>query len=347
MSRSQASPRTPERGFAAAAALLALLVASTIAGAMAELGRLEAVLAHQRRATTAAVAAVDACLEEAIASVPAGWDFTALLLGADAAAGTADDGALPLVTGCTGAGRAAPGGAIPPRFLLDLEASRGSGRRRLEAVVRRHAEAGAPALVWLADTNGIGRVSGTLALDGTDAARPLAPPRSTLARESDPGVLDAWIADQGGTVAISAGTAAATWAPAPPLAALVARAAAAGALSPAATLTPIPPGVPALTLSAGDLSITGGRYGAGLLVVDGVLSIEAPFVFTGVVAATGGLRVDASGLAQIAGAVWLGGGDALVVEGSASVAASAAALEAANALLPLPRRAVLASVLDF
>jgi UDP-3-O-[3-hydroxymyristoyl] glucosamine N-acyltransferase len=39
--------------------------------------------------------------------------------------------------------------------------------------------------------------------------------------------------------------------------------------------------------------------------------------------------------------------DGLVVEGGMSVVASAAALDAADAVLPLPRRAVLASVLDF
>ena len=80
-----------------------------------------------------------------------------------------------------------------------------------------------------------------------------------------------------------------------------------------------------------------------------MLDIEAPFAFAGVVAATRGLQVGAAGIASVRGAVWLGTGalDALAIEGSASIVASAAALETADALLPLPRRAVLASVLDF
>ena len=337
-----------EQGFAAAAALLVLLIASTIAGAMAELARFQAVLAHQRRATAAALAAVDACLEDAVAAVPAGWDFADLLLGADGTAGTADDGVLPLAASCSGAGRAAPGSATPPRFLLEVEASHGAGRRRVEAVVRRHAEPGAPALLWV-DAASIGRVTGSLALDGVDSSRPLAPPRSTLASALDPAALDAWIAGQGAAVAIAPGTAATRWAMPPPLAVFAARAAAAGASSPGATLVTTPPAAPALTFSSGNLSIGDTRHGAGVLVVDGVLRIDAPFAFTGIVAATRGLEVGAAGVASVQGAVWLGAGtlEALLVEGDASVVASAAALEAADALLPLPRRAVLASVLDF
>ena len=337
-----------ERGFAAVAALLVLLIASTIAGAMAELARFEAVLAHQRGATTAALAAVDACVEDAVAVVPAGWTFTEVLLGADATAGTADDGVLPLAAGCTGMGRAAPGGVAPPRFLLEVEATHGGGRRRLQAVVRRHAEPGVPALLWV-EAASIGRVTGSLALDGADPSRPLAPPRSTVAAAEDPAALDTWIAGQGGAIAVSPGTTAAMWAMPPPLAVLAARATSAGASSPAVTLVATPPATLALTLSAGDLSITDARFGAGVLIVDGVLRIAAPFAFTGIVAAPGGLQIDAPGIATVQGAVWLTttGPDALVVEGGMSVVASAAALEAADALLPLPRRAVLASVLDF
>jgi hypothetical protein len=61
------------------------------------------------------------------------------------------------------------------------------------------------------------------------------------------------------------------------------------------------------------------------------------------------LRVDGAGLLDVQGALWLGpdSPEALVIEGSASVAASAAALDEADALLPLPRQAKLASVRDF
>jgi len=170
-----------------------------------------------------------------------------------------------------------------------------------------------------------------------------------VAAAEDPAALDTWIAGQGGAIAVSPGTTAATWAMPPPLAVLAARATSAGASSPAVTLVATPPATPALTLSAGDLSITDARFGAGVLIVDGVLRIAAPFAFTGIVAATGGLQIDAPGIATVQGAVWLTttGLEALDVEGGMSVVASAAALEAADALLPLPRRAVLASVLDF
>ncbi|HWP66403.1 MAG TPA: hypothetical protein VNO26_10865, partial [Candidatus Limnocylindria bacterium] len=62
-----------------------------------------------------------------------------------------------------------------------------------------------------------------------------------------------------------------------------------------------------------------------------------------------GLRVGATGTADVEGALWLGASalEALVVDGNASVVASAAALEAADALLALPRRPALGSVRDF
>jgi hypothetical protein len=337
-----------ERGFAVAAALLTLLVASTIGTTMAELGRLEAVLARQRKATAAALAAVDACAENAVASLPAGWEFTDVVVGSDGVAGTADDGVLSLASDCTGTAHAAPGAATPARVLLEVEATRGHGRRRLEAVVRRHAEPGVPSLLWIADGANVGRVTGALMLDGIDGAG-AASPRSMLAAPADPEALDAWIAAQGATVVTTGGTGAPIWAVPPPLAAFVARAAAGGALAPGAGLTTAPPAVPHVTLSAGDLVVTSPRFGAGVLIVDGVLRVEAEFAFAGVVAATGGLRVEPSGVMSVQGVLWLGAdsADTLAVDGSASVVASAGALAVADALLPLPRRATVASVRDF
>ena len=99
----------------------------------------------------------------------------------------------------------------------------------------------------------------------------------------------------------------------------------------------------------GDLAITTPQHGAGILLVDGQLRIEAPLIFAGVVAATGGLRVEATGRLDLTGALWIGAGglDALGVDGDVAIVASAAAIEVADALLPLPRRARLASLRDF
>jgi hypothetical protein len=340
--------RQADRGFAVAAALLTLLVASTIGTTMAQLARLEVVLARQRRATTAALAAVDACVEDAVASLPAGWEFTDVVAGSDGIAGTADDGILPLASDCTGAAGAAPGAASPARLLLEVEAAQGHGRRRLEAVVKRQSEPGAPSLLWVTDGDNLGSVTGTLTLNGIDAGNAGTPP-SMLAAPTMPEALDAWIAAQGSTVVATGGTTAPIWAVPPPLTALVARAAAAGAVGPDTGLATTGPAASYITLSMGDLDVASPRFGAGILVVDGVLRVASEFTFMGVVAVTGGLRIEPSGVASVQGALWLGAesGDALLVDGDASVVASAGALEAADALLPLPRRAMLVSVRDF
>ena len=338
--------RSAERGFAVAAALLTLLVASTNGTTMAELARLEVVLARQRKTTTAALAALDACTEDAVTSLPAGWEFTDVVAGSDGIPGTADDGIIPLATGCTAVARAAPGGATSARLLLEVWATRGRGSRRLEAVARRRTEPGVPSLLWVTDGDNLGRVTGTLTLDGIDATET---PRAMLAAPAMPEALDAWIAAQGVAMIAAGGTAAPIWAVPPPLAALVARAAAAGAVSPDTGLTTALPATPRVTLSTGDLVVTSPRFGSGILLVDGVLRVASELAFTGVVVVTGGLRVEPSGTVSLQGALWLGAGsaDALLVDGSASVVASAGALAAADALLPLPRRATLASVRDF
>ncbi|MCW5890081.1 MAG: hypothetical protein KIT14_05960 [bacterium] len=133
----------------------------------------------------------------------------------------------------------------------------------------------------------------------------------------------------------------------PPIAALVARAVAAGAVA-GAVLVPTPPATPALALVTGDLVVAGPAHGAGLLIVDGRLDITAPFTFIGAVVAADGVRVTHAGSLDIAGALWIGAGspEPLDVDGTARVTASAAGLAVADAMLPLPRRAVVAGVHD-
>src|SRR5206468_612226 len=118
--RAQHPDRAPDsamtRGSTALpAALATLAVYAALGAAVAELARLEVVLAEQRRAASVALAACDACAAEVVAALPVGWDFTPLLAGPDGRTGTADDGALATPAGCTGSAGAAPGPADPPR----------------------------------------------------------------------------------------------------------------------------------------------------------------------------------------------------------------------------------------
>jgi hypothetical protein len=118
---------------------------------------------------------------------------------------------------------------------------------------------------------------------------------------------------------------------------------------PALGLTSTGPAPPALTLAVGDVTLTAPTFGAGVFVVAGVLSIEAPFEFAGVLVAGGGVRVGAAGALRLDGALWLGDDSlqTLLVDGTAALTASDAALAGADAFLPLPRPARIASVRDF
>jgi len=341
-------PRAHDRGAALAAALLAIAVAGTVGSAIVEITRLEVVLARQRRATLDALAAVDACAEQAVTTLAAGWEFDAVLRGPDDLLGTADDGMIALPPGCAGSARPAPGPPAPARVILELEASRGGGRRRLDALVRRHAAPGAPAVLWAAIPAALGPVTGSLTLDGIDPAAP-GGARAALAAPDDPTLLDAWLLAQGGAVSVSSGTIGPIWAQPPPTDELVARAATAGAVTPAIGLTSVGPAPPAVTLAAGDLTLTAPAFGTGVFVVAGVLSIDAPFEFTGVLVAGGGVRVGSGGVLTLHGGLWLGDDSlqTLLVDGSAVLTASDAALADADALLPLPRPARVASVRDF
>jgi hypothetical protein len=337
-----------EQGFALAAALLAVAVASTIGSAVVEIARLEVVLARQRRTTLDALAAVDACAEQATTALAAGWEFDPILRGADGVLGTSDDGLVTLPAGCTGSAHPAPGPPMPPRMLLELEAMRGSGRRRLDALVRRRTAPGVPAVLWATAPGTFAPVTGSLTLDGVDPAMPVAP-LAAVGTPDDPALLDAWLLAQGSAVSVSAGTTGPIWAQPVPIGEIVTRAAAAAAVPPAVGLTASAPAPPALTLATGDLAITAPAAGAGVLVVPGVLSIGAPLQFVGVVVAGGGVRVGAAGTLTLSGGLWLGDGSlqTLAVDGSATLTASDAALAGADALLTLPRPARIAAVRDF
>jgi len=327
------------RGGALVAALATLAFSAALAAALADLARIELRLTSQRRQAARLLAALDGCLADAVADLPAGWEFTPLLHGPDAIPGTADDGALSAPAGCSARARAAPGAAAPARAVVRVDARIGAGRRTLDAVVRRTAEAGAGALLWLSEAPEGGAITGAAMLDGADAAAPAA----SLAAPADPEALDAWVAGEGPALAIAPSTAPPLSAPVPPLAELGLRVLAAPHAGPAALV----PGGATLIHVAGDLSVDDARRGAGLLFVDGALEVRGLLEFAGVIVATGGVRVPAGGSLAVDGALWLGAASpALRIEGGLAVRRAADAVAAADALLPLPRRATVAGARD-
>jgi hypothetical protein len=199
-----------------------------------------------------------------------------------------------------------------------------------------------PAVVWATGATPLGTIAGRLRIDGVDPARPDLAPLPSLATPDDPAAVDAWLAGNPGVTAAGATTTPA-YAPAPPLGAITNRLLTAGALS---VFTPaaVAPS-PALHLLAGDHVIAMPGAGAGLLYVDGRLDITADFAFNGIVAARGGVRVASGVTVQIVGGMWLGL-PAFDVGGDLTIRHDRAALDAAEALFPLPRPATIAGLLD-
>jgi hypothetical protein len=322
------------RGAAALpAAVMTLLVSTALGVAIADLVHTEVALARQRLLAARALAAADACVARVVAALPAGWDFGPELAGAG----------LPAPTpGCRLRARPAPGPAEPPRLLLEIAATAGRGTRAVEALVGRTPAPGVAALLWLATPPGPGTVGGSLALAGVDPLVPDAPGWAALAAPAIPDALDAWLVGQPG-VTIAPGTAAPRAAPPPPLAALVARLVDAGAPGAEALVEAAGP-APSRALVRGNLAIASPAHGAGLLVIDGTLDVDASLSFTGLVVVTGGLRVARGATLAVDGALWLAPGagpQPFAVDGDAVVRRRDAALAAAGGLLPLPRPAIL------
>jgi hypothetical protein len=334
--------RPRRRGGALLVAVATLAFSSALVAALADLVRTEVRLASERRRAARLLGALDACLADVVAELPAGWDFAAVLAGADAVAGTADDGLLPAPAGCGARARPAPGGAAPHRTVLEAEAQIGNARRILDALVRRTTEAGVGALLWLSAPPDAGAIAGLASFDGADPDTPFA----SLAAPADPETLDAWVAGEGARLETSPGTAPPVFGPPPPLADLGARILAGGPAGPEALVSG-GTAVAGLAHVAGDLTIDDTRHGAGLLFVDGILEIRGVLEFDGVVVATGGIRVAPGGGLVVDGGLWLGvGAPSLSVEGSLALRRGRDAIAAADALLPLPRRATVASARD-
>jgi hypothetical protein len=325
-------------GATLATALIVLLAASLLGAAVAEIARTELVVAESRRTLARGLAAGDACLARAVATLPAGWDQAAALAGADGVAGTGDDGVLAAPAGCVA--RLVPGPLGAMRPFLDVAVGVAGGGRRLRAIVGR-SPAPVPALVWT-ESAALGTVVGAVTLDGTDPARPDLAPLAAVATPDDPTTVDAWFAATPGVGLIGA-TPAPVVAPAPPLPATRLRLTAGGALptfAPSAT-----PPVAGLAATAGDLAIVTPGFGAGVLHVDGRLDIQADFAFSGIVAARGGVVVASGATFDVRGGLWLGV-PSFDVAGHVVVRHDRAAIDAADALFTLPRPAVADGVLD-
>ncbi len=335
-------------GGALAAAVLALAVATTLSAALAELSRSAMLLARARLSAARALLAADQCLAHAVARLPAGWDFDALLAGPDGVVGTGDDATVGAPAGCQITLARPPGPPVPPRILAQVEAAVGRGRRLLRALIRRETSPGPPALLWLAERAVPGPVEGTLILDAEETTTSEWPPLAAIASPDDLVALDTWLAS--GNITVAPADAAPRYAPEPPLAELTGRAQGGPALPPSLGL--VGSGAPplALTLAEGDLQIASPARGSGLLVVPGFLDIQAPFDFTGVVVAAGGLWLEPGATLDIRGALWLGrpadGGSALRIDGTAVIRADRASLDLADGLLALPRLARLAGIQD-
>ena len=339
-----------ERGAALAAALIATAVAAALVAGLTDVVRTEVILARERRSMAAALAAADACIAQHLATLPFGWDLDALLLGPDGVRGTSDDGTITTPPGCTGSVARAPGPADPPHVLLSFDAAARGGRRLVDAVVARDRTAATPALVWTTLPPSPGAVTGTLALDGADAD-PASPDLPGLAVPAPPADLDGWLATEGPHIAATPRTQAPVRALPPPLAELVTRAEAAGPGG-AELLAPQggPSSPPVLALVRGDLVVADMRQGAGFLIVEGALDIRGALDFTGVVVAAGGVKIAGGATLGVTGALWLGAPGApsvpLTVVGRMALRQSRAAVEAADGLLALPRRAVLRGLRD-
>jgi len=329
-----------ERGSATlVTALVVLLAGSLLAAALSDVARTELLVARDRRIATIGFAAADACAARVVALLTAGWDHAEALAGPDGTSGTPDDGVRAAPSGCVATLLAGPLGAVRP--FLDVAVTVPGGGRRVRAVVGP-AVSPSPAVVW-AERAALGFVGGRIDVDGVDPARPDLAALPAFATPDDPAIADAWIAANAG-VTIAGGTPAAEIAPAPPLGAVLWGRLAASGASPvfASAATPPPP-----TLQAIDGAVIVGSpgYGSGVLVVRDRLDIDADFAFSGIVAASGGVRVANGATLRIAGALWLGA-PTLDVAGQLVVRHDRAALDAADALFRLPRRARIAGLVD-
>jgi hypothetical protein len=333
-------------------ALLAVVLALITAGLV--LARADLVLFRNHRDGTRAYFRTRAASLRAAADLPAGYGFDAALAGPDAVPGTSDDGrwirALP--DAC--AGLVIDDAADPdPDPMRDANATihlrtrcdgPGGARRAVEIVIGRADAPYVPGAIFLERTTV--DAAGPMVVDGRDHAPTDVPghPSGTGAPVAAAASADLEAPQSLGRTATDAAGAPLLTIPAAPIDAesFTSRLRAAGG----ALLVELPVGVfpDTLTHVVGDAQILGASQGHGLLVIDGSLEVRAPLDFDGVVIVRGGVEIAASGRLTVRGWLWIRGtapGAALRVGGPLTVLYSSAAVRAADAGMPLPRRAIL------
>ena len=333
--------------------LVAMILALTTVGLL--VARSDVLLFRNLRDGTATYYRAHAAIARSVAELTAGYAFDSLLVGPDGAPGTADDGTPPAPTAVPGCRVQAvddsddshPSPCIDGnqrvRLITQCSGPR-NARRDVEAIVGRSAAPFIPAALYLEriDLDVFAPVS----LDGADHARgdlagvasgpgdPV-PAAASPALEA-PMVLPSGVRSGNGE-RIVALPAAQVETPAfstqllmmvPPF------------------LTSLPEGEFGLAFihTAGDERVTAPATGAGLLVVDEQLEIDAPVDFSGVVVVGGSLRVGATGALSVSGLLWVrgdGSGPAISAAGPLSVVYSSEAVTEVDRTLRLPRRAVL------
>ena len=239
------------------------------------------------------------------------------LPGRTASPATADDGARSAPADCTARVALAPGPALPPRALVDVEAT-AAGRRRRVRGRRRCAipSPGVPALLWLAETlMRCGPSAARSLLDGTDPGRPDVPasrrwPLRAIRRRSTAGSRRRGAAS---TVVLAPPHRSARprrrWWRWRRACATPARHRAARSSRRGFRRSPC-------TLVTGDLTIGTSARGRGLLLVDGLLDITADrSSLMASLSPSRGIRVASGARLDVAGAIWLGIGATLDVDG--------------------------------
>jgi hypothetical protein len=342
-------------------ALVATLGATAIALVLAVAGlgiaRSDLVQFANLRDGTATYFRTHGALVEATGGLPAGHEFDPVLRGRDGIAGTADDGSLvesvvwPDCT-ATALDDVLDGDPLPfvddnqrIHVLAECSGNRGA-RRRVEGILGRTHEPFVPAALYVGRP--VVEAGAPVTLDGADHL-PGDPPghasggHEAVAAAASPGLdgplpLPLPVGDPRRTpVAL---------APAP---AIDADAFSRRARTQAPSLTAVLP-AGALPLGFGHTTshahARAATRGSGLLVVDGDLRIDASVEYDGVLVVRGTLRIGAGGALAVRGWLWVqgqGAGPAIRAEGPLSVVYSHEAIREADALLPLPRRALLLS----
>ena len=325
------------KGSALLIAILLIALAGVVAAGLAELGRLAIGRARVDRDGVRAWFVAEAALTDAVAAIPAGHQFSALLRaspGPPPAAGPPWTSAVGFVDDADDHPND-PLTDVNARVMLNVNAFGAPPvRRRLSAVLVRSPDPFLPAAVTSAGE--IRTLTPDFLLDGRDFAvgggctmsTGLAP-RAGLSLPEGAGMPILAGGQVQGTPTVLRG-------PAPDFAEVAA----------ATTATRIPAGLlgavlgdavtPRFTIVNGDADASAATSGVGALYVTGRLRVTGQLDFRGLLAAAGGIEVAPGGALRVCGGLWASGTPALDARGGGFVHASTAALRTARTVAPLP-----------